>query len=85
MRCPLDDGQAGVGDPGQDDLEGLVIVDQPPERRDILGGGALQQEAALMPVEPEAQDIARGFVDMQPARVGAEAPPVDEPLRPETT
>lgn len=44
-----------AGDPGRDDVEGLVVVDLPTQRRGVLGRTALQQKSALIAVESEAR------------------------------
>ena len=76
----LGDRQPDIGDATEDDLEGLVVIDEPAESRDVLDGGALEQEAALVLVESEAHDVTGEFVDVQADRVGAEASPVHEAL-----
>ena len=64
-----------------DDLvERRVVVELPAEGGDILGTSPLQQEPALVVVEPESHDIGKGFVEVHADGVAAEAPPVGEPL-----
>jgi hypothetical protein len=66
------------GDPGEDLVERVVVVELPPEGGDVLGRSALQQEAALVVVEPKSHDIGQGFVDVHADGVTAETSPVGE-------
>ena len=68
------------GDSGEDFVERVVIVELPPERGDVLGGSALQQEPALVLIEPEPHDIGQSLVEMHADGVAAEPPPVGEPV-----
>jgi hypothetical protein len=62
-------------------VERLVVVDEPAEGADVLRGRALEEEAALVVVEPEAHDVAGELIDVEADGVGTEAPPVREARR----
>ena len=64
----------------EDLVERLIVVDVPADRHDVFGRSALDQEAALAIVEPEPHHLVGELVDVQADSVGAEAPPVGEPL-----
>ena len=66
---------------GEDLVEGRVVVELPAEGGDILGRPALQQEPALVIVEPEPGDIGQRVVVVHADRIAAEAAPVGELLR----
>ena len=52
-----------------------------PEGHQVLGGSPLDEEAALLVVEPEPQLVPAQLVDMEADGVGAEAVPLGEALR----
>ena len=81
LRRALGDRDATFRDAADDAVEGLVVVDLPAHGHQVLGRAALDEEAALPVVEPEPHDVVRQLVDVETDRVGAEAPPVGEPLR----
>ena len=68
------------GDAGDDLVESRVVVELPPEGGDILGTSPLQQEPALVVVEPESHDVGEGLIEVHADGVAAEAPPVRELL-----
>ena len=68
------------GDSGEDLVEGVVVVELPPEGGDVLGGAAPQQEPALVVVEPESHRVGEAVVEVHADGVAAEPPPVGELL-----
>ena len=56
----LGDGHTVPGDPGEDLVEGVVVVELPAEGGDVLGGSTLQQESAFVVVEAESHRRRRG-------------------------
>lgn len=80
VGCAFVDRDPAVGDPGDDPVERLVIVDLPAEGGHILGGAALDQESARPVVEPETHRVGVEPVDVHADRRGPEAIPVGQSL-----
>ena len=74
----LGDGHAMPGDPGDDFVEGVVVVELPAEGGDVLGRSALQQESAFVVVQAESHDVGQRLVEVHADGVAAEASPVAE-------
>jgi hypothetical protein len=75
---PLGDRHAAPDDPVEDFVECVVVVEFPAERGDVLGGPALQQEAALVVVEPETHEVGQHLVEVHADGVAAKTAPLAE-------
>ena len=77
----LDGRHAVVGDATTDLVEGGVVVEVPAECDDVLGGSTLQQDAAFVGVQTEADRVGRHVVEVHADGVATEAFPVTELVR----
>ena len=55
-----------------------MVIDLPADGGDILLGPLLDQEAALVVIEPEAADVGGQHVHVEPDSIPAEALPIGE-------
>jgi hypothetical protein len=64
--------------PAEDFIEGVVVVELPPDRDHVLGGSALQQETTRVVVEPKSDGIGQRLVKVHPDGIATEPAPVVE-------
>src|SRR5271166_1782805 len=76
---------AVVSDATTDLVEGRVVIEVPAECDDILGGSTLQQNAAFVGVQTEADRVGRHVVKVHADGVATEAFPVTEFVASTTT